>query len=245
MSHPSFMTALAHLIRTPIKPHGIVVKDILDQYDLTPKQRRQLAELSHVEQMEKYGLEQADDRFEQMLESLWYTRIFISPNDLEDLWFGFERDAIKVPSDHIRKRYTLAFLSHIMGSSAVQGELDERVGPWALDLLKYEAAEINHFEFVKSKEKPHLRRHVSPVKLDYDIPQAIRLAEQDQNKDDLTSVLPELRPAAYILTGGDFGPIESHKISSELYELLTEKEENILPTLLPKDTELLTSLKVI
>ena len=246
MSHVNFLTALAEIIRTPYKQHDIDLDAIIDSYELSPKEKRQLKVVADEEQVEFYGLEQARERWDTLYHNLFYLRIFLYQDVLEDLWFQrFEPRAQQVAADDMDKPYTLAYLSFLLEDDLAKETLIEQAGPWAIDLAKYERAELLQIELAHSGKKPVFKHHYTLLQLDYDIPEALEAARNEEDQDRISQVVPKEKELHMLMRGGlEEEPIETQLISRELWHKLAS-EHTKLDEMTTQEDEQLRELDLI
>ena len=240
MSHANFLTALAEIIRTPYKQHDIDLDAIIDSYELSPKEKRQLKVVADEEQVEFYGLEQARERWDALYHNLFYLRIFLYQDILEDIWFQrFEPMAQQVAADDMDKPYTLAYLSCLLEDELAKETLIEQAGPWAIDLVKFEQAELLQIELAHSGKKPNLKHHYTPIRLDYDIPEALEAARNEEDQERVSQVVPKEKELHLLISGGhQEQPIETNLVSKELWQKLASKEPKLDETSSEQEKEL-------
>lgn len=119
MSLFAFQTAIASLIRCPKDNRHADLKSFLEGLELNEQEFQLIQELAQHPELNKYGKEQAYQRWEYIESHVVRLFNFVDDQLLEELWFKrFEPQAMQVEADHRgRYAYSLAFLQFLLNDS--------------------------------------------------------------------------------------------------------------------------------
>ncbi len=230
MSLLSFQTAFAALIRNPSHNRQRSLSEFLAPYDLSVQERQHLSVLAKHRELNKYGREQALQRWEQIRENIGYLFLLVEPRHLRRLWFKeFEPRNLTTEVDNAGTlTFSRAFLEFLLVDPTAKKALRALHAPRCLgDLLKVEIACIELMAPVCQEQI--LRKHSlltnkawRILELEYDVSVWLELVDRlsvESKKFDTPRIKKRHNYIA-LVRRDTYTPPSVYEIDSALYDFL-------------------------
>lgn len=192
MSLYGLQSAIASIIRCPHERYQWDPDQFLKDFELTSQERESVNQLIKHPELNKYGDDQARDRWEKMLRHCDNVPNFVPDRVLKNIWFDlFEPQSLTVKSD-LRGLYesSISFLKFLLNDEQARRKLESHCGDYIFDLIAFEIAELELSRPLT--DDPPLRKdsilahpHFRVVDFSYDIPLLLSLGDEPENISDL------------------------------------------------------------
>lgn len=143
MSLAGFQSGIAALIRLPIENREKNLKKFLSEYELTDQEYSHLTALAKHEELNKYGNEQAQQRFGSIEKRAGRLTSTVNKEVLRDLWFNHFEPSARTHETDIEGRwaFTIGFLRFLVGNSHARKVLKKKAPVFTEDLIRFQIAE--------------------------------------------------------------------------------------------------------
>ncbi len=193
----ALLKSVSMLIRQPV---GFELADSLLFDGLNSLQKNTIESLKNDEELNKYGNEQAEGRWDDLWKRLPNLFRFIDNGALYDFWqVVYEPSAIRISSDHNGKNeYSRQFLECIKNN--LNHHVFQEYSVWLKDLLSFEDAVLDmckaSVDQISGKSLVFTKKPFRALKQEFNIAKAVEASKNDKNQP--TNVRPD-KETQYLL----------------------------------------------
>lgn len=185
MSLQGLQSSVAALIRCPKQSHKWDPNEFFKEFDLNSQELKTVLALADHDEINKYGSEQADHRWELLKKHLDFILRFVDEEVLEDICFGlYEPKAMRNRSDlNGHCAYSLQFLRFLLSDPQAHAWVCQEAPDYIDDLIRFEIVQLELSRPISDDPQlcaysPLAHPHFRILDLEYDIPLLIREGHQ-------------------------------------------------------------------
>lgn len=154
-------------------------------------------------ELNKYGREQANQRWQDMWNKLPILFTFVDFDTVSDFWLDFfEPQKLRAGGDQNGEwSYTSKFLEFLLEDLRTEPRSINTKKKWLIDLVRMEQAIVYLGRPILNINKPSDSRfkvHYRTLELEYNIPEALDLAKKEEDQESTSKVIPD-RKKTYLL----------------------------------------------